>query len=52
MTSSRSYQYSKNLQDGIQELAAGAGKQFDPRLVELFFDIMPAVLKRNSRRAS
>lgn len=52
MTSSRAYQYSKNLQDGIQELATGAGKQFDPRLVELFFDIMPAVLKRNSRRAS
>ncbi|MDN5361721.1 MAG: hypothetical protein PWP70_768 [Moorella sp. (in: firmicutes)] len=52
MTSSRAYQYSKNLQAGIQELAAGAGKQFDPRLVELFFEIMPDVLKRNSRRAS
>ncbi|KYH30964.1 HD-GYP domain-containing protein [Neomoorella mulderi] len=52
MTSCRAYQYSKNLLDGIQELAAGAGKQFDPRLVQLFFDIMPAILKRNSRRAS
>lgn len=52
MTSSRAYQYSKNMQAGIQELAAGSGKQFDPRLVELFFDIMPEVLKRNSRRAS
>ncbi|MDN5344223.1 MAG: hypothetical protein PWQ18_334 [Clostridia bacterium] len=52
MTSSRAYQYSKNLQSGIQELAEGAGKQFDPRLVELFFDVMPAVLKRNSHRAS
>ena len=52
MTSSRAYQYSKNLQAGIQELAEGAGKQFDPRLVELFFDVMPAVLKRNNHRAS
>lgn len=52
MTSSRAYQYSKNLQAGIQELAEGAGKQFDPRLVELFFDVMPAILKRNSHRAS
>ncbi|WP_406677850.1 HD-GYP domain-containing protein [Moorella sp. ACPs] len=51
MTSCRAYQYSKNLLDGIQELAAGAGKQFDPRLVQLFFDVMPAILKRNSRRA-
>ncbi|MEW8958415.1 MAG: HD-GYP domain-containing protein [Moorella sp. (in: firmicutes)] len=51
MTSSRAYQYSKNLLDGINELVDGSGKQFDPRLVQLFFDIMPAILKRNSRRA-
>nr|WP_277998935.1 HD-GYP domain-containing protein [Moorella sulfitireducens] len=51
MTSCRAYQYSKNLLDGIQELVAGSGKQFDPRLVQLFFDIMPSILKRNSRRA-
>lgn len=52
MTSSRAYQYSKNLRDGIRELEQGAGTQFDPRLVELFFEIMPKILKRNSHQAS
>lgn len=52
MTSSRAYQYSKNMRDGIRELEQGAGTQFDPRLVELFFEIMPEILKRNSYQAS
>ncbi|MGI9952969.1 HD-GYP domain-containing protein [Moorellaceae bacterium AZ2] len=52
MTSSRAYQYSKNLRDGIRELEEGAGTQFDPRLVKLFFEIMPEILKRNSHQAS
>jgi len=52
MTSSRAYQYCKNLLDGIQELETGIGKQFDPRLVELFFDVMPGILKRKCQQAS
>lgn len=47
MTSSRCYKYSKNMHDGVNELAKEVGKQFDPRLVELFFDILPDIVKRN-----
>ncbi|GFN22630.1 HD-GYP domain-containing protein [Thermanaeromonas sp. C210] len=51
MTSSRAYKYSKDLRDGIRELEEGAGTQFDPRLVKVFFEIMPEILKRNSHQA-
>ncbi|MDN5347238.1 MAG: hypothetical protein PWP65_802 [Clostridia bacterium] len=52
MTSSRAYQYSKNLRRAIQELEEGAGKQFDPRLVQLFYEIAPSVIKSNCYQAS
>lgn len=52
MTSSRAYKYSKNLKSAIQELEDGAGKQFDPRLVELFYELTPAMIKGNCYEAS
>jgi HD-GYP domain-containing protein (c-di-GMP phosphodiesterase class II) len=40
MTTERPYQKTKNFQEGIQELRACAGKQFDPSYVEPFIDMI------------
>jgi putative two-component system response regulator len=43
LTSVRPYKPAWSLEDALAELRAGAGKQFEPRLVDAFLDIVPDV---------
>ena len=40
MTSNRPYNVRKNHEEGIQELRANSGAQFDPELVEKFIEML------------
>ena len=40
MTSDRSYAKALSCEEALEEIKRGAGKQFDPRLVEVFLSII------------
>jgi len=40
MTSDRPYRNSFSVKDAVKQLRDGAGKQFDPKIVEIFIDIL------------
>ncbi|WP_448524145.1 HD domain-containing phosphohydrolase [Pseudothermotoga sp.] len=40
MTSNRPYRKAMNISDAVSELINNAGKQFDPNLVQIFFEIL------------
>jgi putative nucleotidyltransferase with HDIG domain len=53
MTSSRPYKKPRSPEDALRELARFAGKQFDPRIVEVFISVIeaePALVELNSGR--
>lgn len=45
LTSERPYKRAWRVEDAVAELQRGAGTQFDPRIVALFLDNMPHILK-------
>jgi putative methionine-R-sulfoxide reductase with GAF domain len=49
LTSNRPYRRAMTHEEAMQALRDGAGKQFDPRLVELFFKILPEAGERIAR---
>ena len=54
MTSERHYSTTMSLEDALEELKRGSGKQFDPHLVEVFLEVMKdypvTIAKENTRR--
>ncbi|MCM3784645.1 diguanylate cyclase [Neobacillus mesonae] len=52
MTSERPYQKTKTLEEGIIELRACAGSQFDPELAELFISYISAQLPKSEQSSS
>ncbi len=53
MTCERSYSDALSYEDGLEEIKRGAGKQFDPNLVEIFLSIYGgrlAATRKNTRR--
>ncbi len=49
LTSNRPYRRAMNPDEAVAVLRDGAGKQFDPRLVEIFARILPRTLKELAR---
>lgn len=45
MVSNRAYRASKTSEEAIEIIQAGAGKQFDPNLVQIFISILPEAQK-------
>ena len=45
MVSKRAYRNSLSPQEAIEILSQGAGKQFDPNLVQMFIDLLPEAIK-------
>jgi HD-GYP domain-containing protein (c-di-GMP phosphodiesterase class II) len=48
MTSARPYRPALSIQEVITELRQGAGLQFDPKLVEVFIDIVESGLPKTA----
>ena len=45
MVSNRAYRDSLSTEEAVKIIQQGAGKQFDPNLVEIFVNILPEALE-------